>query len=152
MQQIIRKDETMSAEQDIATIREAFDQFINKRNVANAEKYLTPDYVGHFTGAPPIKGVDAFKQYLGMWYAGMSDMHVDIEDVIADGERVALRLTYHAKHTGNLNGIPATGKSTTVSSINIFRMQNGKAVEQWANNDDLGMLQQLGVIPMMQSA
>jgi len=137
----------MSTEQNKQNVRRAFDEFINKKNLAAAAEYLAPDYVGHFTGAPPVKGIAAFQQYLTMWHTAIPDSTATVEEVFADGDRVAARVTFRGTHTGPLMNIPPTGKSVTVSSINVFRYANGKAVEQWANNDDLGMMQQLGVIP-----
>jgi steroid delta-isomerase-like uncharacterized protein len=137
----------MSTEQNKQVVRRAFDEFINKKNLAAAAEYLAPDYVGHFTGAPPVQGIAAFQQYLTMWNTAMPDSRVTIEDVVAEGDSLAVRVTYRGTHTGPLMNIPPTGKSVTISGINVFRFADGKAAEQWANVDDLGMLQQLGVIP-----
>ena len=137
----------MLTEQNKQDVRRAFDEFINKKNLAVAADYITPDYVGHFTGAPPVQGIAAFQQYLTMWNTALPDSRVTIEDVIAEGDRVAVRVTYRGTHTGPLMNIPPTGKPVTISGINVFRFVDGKAAEQWANVDDLGMLQQIGVIP-----
>jgi predicted ester cyclase len=72
---------------------------------------------------------------------------VTIEDIVAEGDKVALRTTFRGTHTGELNGIPPTGRQVEVTALNIFRMVNSKAVEQRVVNDDLGMLQQLGLAP-----
>ena len=75
------------------------------------------------------------------------DFHSTIEDVIAEGDKVVTRQTFRGTHTGDLMGIPPTGKQVTMSGIVISHFANGKCVELWANNDDLGLLQQLGVVP-----
>ena len=70
-----------------------------------------------------------------------------IEDIIAEGDRVAVRLTAHAVHKGQFMGISATGKAYTISEIHIFRIADGKVVEHWREADLLGMMHQLGVMP-----
>ena len=137
----------MSTDQNKQNVRRAFDEFINKKNLAAAEEYIAANYVGHFTGAPPVQGIAAFQQYLRMWNTAMPDSTVTVEDMVAEGDKLAVRVTYRGTHTGPLMNIPPTGKSVTISGINVFRFVDGKAVEQWANVDDLGMLQQMGIIP-----
>jgi steroid delta-isomerase-like uncharacterized protein len=141
----------MSLEENKAQARRAFDEFINKKNLAVAGEYIAPNYVGHFTNAPLVQGVAGFQQYLSAWNNAIPDSRVTIDDVVAEGDKVVMRVTYRGTHTGPLQNIPPTGKSITVSAINVFRMVNGLAVEQWAVIDDLGMLQQLGLIPMPQA-
>jgi len=138
----------MSPEQNKEQVRRAFDEFINKKNLTAVSEYVAPNFVGHFTGgAPPVQGVEGFKQYLSMWNTAIPDSRVTVDDIIAEADTVALRVTFRGTHTGPLMNIPPTGKSITVSGINLFRIVDGKAVEQWANTDDLGMMQQLGLIP-----
>jgi predicted ester cyclase len=141
----------MSPEENKAQTRRAFDEFINKKNLAVAGEYIAPNYVGHFTNAPLVQGVAGFQQYLSMWNGAIPDSLVTIDDAVAEGDKVVVRVTYRGTHTGPLQNIPPTGKSITVSGINIFRMVNGLAVEQWALIDDLGMMQQLGLIPAQQA-
>ena len=138
----------MSPEENKAQARRAFDEFINQKNLANAGKYIAPNYVGHFSNAPLVQGVEAFQQYLAVWNGAVPDSVVTIDDAVAEGDKVVLRVTYRGTHTGPLMNIPPTGKSFTISAINIFRMADNLAVEQWAIVDDLGMMQQLGLIPM----
>jgi predicted ester cyclase len=75
------------------------------------------------------------------------DLHHTIEDMIAEGDRVVTRLTAEGSNTGQFYGMPATGKPVRVSEIAIFRIADGKIVEQWPQSDALGMMQQLGMIP-----
>jgi steroid delta-isomerase-like uncharacterized protein len=141
----------MSPEENKAQARRAFDEFINKKNLAVAGEYVAPNYVGHFSNAPLVQGVAGFQQYLSAWNSAVPDSQVTIDDVVAEGDKVVMRVTYRGMHTGPLQNIPPTGKSITVSAINIFRLVDGLAVEQWAVIDDLGMLQQLGLIPAPQA-
>ena len=70
-----------------------------------------------------------------------------IEDMIVEGDKVVSRITYRATHTGDLMGIPPTGKSVTVSLMTIDQFADGKIVESWRLFDQMAMMQQLGVIP-----
>lgn len=75
-----------------------------------------------------------------------------IEDMLVDGDKVAVRTTFRGTHTGDFFGIPPTGKSVTVSGTHILRIADGKIAEHWGNNDDLGLMRQLGVIPAPEQA
>jgi steroid delta-isomerase-like uncharacterized protein len=75
------------------------------------------------------------------------DVHITIEDQVAEGDRVVTRWTARGTHTGAFQGIPPTGKRGSMTGIDINRFADGKVVECWTNADDLGLLQQLGVIP-----
>ncbi len=75
------------------------------------------------------------------------DLHLTIEDEIAEGDKVVTRVTARGTHQGSFMGIRPTGKRAVVTGIVIDRFANGKTVEAWNNLDDLGLLQQLGVIP-----
>jgi predicted ester cyclase len=82
-----------------------------------------------------------------MFRAAFPDGSMTIEDMIAEGEKVVTRKTYRGTHQGELLSIPPTGRHVSVGLIDIMRIVDGKVVEHWNVGDDLGMLQQLGVIP-----
>jgi predicted ester cyclase len=138
----------MSTEENKKKVRAAFEEFINEGNLTNADEYIATEYTGYFTGGfPPIQGIEAFQQFLSQWISAFSDLKVTVEDIIAEGDKVALRTIFRGTHTGELNGIPPTGRRVEITALNIFHMVNDKAVEQRAVSDDLGMLQQLGLVP-----
>jgi predicted ester cyclase len=141
----------MSSESNKDRVRRAFEEFVHKGDLSNVAEYIAPDYGGHFAGLPPVSGVEGFKQFLTMQNAGFSDRQITFEDVIAEGDKVVARLTFRGTHTGELMGIPPTGKKVEYSAMNIFRIVGGKAVQQWAVLDNLTMMQQLGVIPAPQA-
>lgn len=87
------------------------------------------------------------KQTVTRMAAGLSDVRFDIEDMIAEGDRVAVRLTAHAVHRGDFMGIPAAGKHYTIPEIHIFRLADGQIVEHWHVADILSMMRQLGAAP-----
>jgi predicted ester cyclase len=111
-------------------VRRAFEEFVHKGDLTNVSEYIAPDYVGHFAGLPPVSGVEGFRQFLTMQNAAFSDRQVTFEDVMAEGDKVAARLTFRGAHTGELMGLPPTGKKVEYSAMNIFRIVDGKAVEQ----------------------
>jgi steroid delta-isomerase-like uncharacterized protein len=81
------------------------------------------------------------------FFAAFPGLHISIEDVIAQGDKVAVRITWQGTHQGEFMGIPPTGKPVTVTGINLYRVANGKIVEEWWQEDILGLMQQLGVLP-----
>jgi steroid delta-isomerase-like uncharacterized protein len=105
------------------------------------------DYTMHCPGMPDVQGTEAFKGFVTMYRAAFPDIHFTIEDMVAEGDKVAWRATTRGTHRGDLMGIPPTGKPIEVSSIIVSRFDNGKWAEDWVLIDMLGMLQQLGVIP-----
>jgi steroid delta-isomerase-like uncharacterized protein len=136
----------MSTEDNKALARRVFEETLNQRNLAIVDELNTPDFVYH-TDATTIQGREPFKQYLSMLLTAFPDLHLSIDDVIGEGDRVVVRCTLRGTHQGELMGIAPTGKQVAVTGISIMFIANGKLVEEWANTDTLGMMQQLGVIP-----
>ncbi len=138
----------MLPEADVkARTRQAFQQLIDRGDPSSIDEFFTPDFVGHYSGFPPVYGRDGFREFLSIYTTGLSDRRNDIEDMLVDGDQVGVRLTSHGRNTGQMFGMPPTGRTVAVKSLMIFRMAGDKAAEQWVSNDDLGMMQQLGVIP-----
>ena len=103
------------------------------------------------TDPPPIPGLkpglEGIKQAFSLFTTAHPDgIHV-IHDLIAEGDRVVARVTGSGTHTGELMGIPPTGKRLEMTGIVIYRIEGGKIVERWAQHNVLGLMQQLGVIP-----
>ena len=96
-----------------------------------------------------VHGPEAFKQVLMGVHAGLPDVEVLSENEIAEGDQVAVRWTMHGTHTGELLGIPPTSQLVTLTGITIYRLTDGKIVEERGEEDALGFMQQLGVIPSM---
>jgi predicted ester cyclase len=116
-----------------------------KRNLGAIDDYIAGSYVQHGKHAPPGReGVKAF--FTALWGA-FSEPVYEIGDVLADGDRVCWRWEMRARHTGAFQNIPATGKSITVSGISIVRIEDGKFVEHWGEQDMLGLMQQLRDTP-----
>ena len=103
---------------------------------------LSPNALIH-DGGIETRGLDGFYDFFDRMKSSFSEMHVTIEDSIAEADRLCLRWLFTAKHTGNGIGIAATGKSVRVTGISILRVANGNLVEGWQNWDMLGLLQQV---------
>src|SRR6266498_726933 len=118
-----------------------------KRNVNIIDELHAPDYVGHYSGIPaPIRGREALEQLFAAYLAAF-DIRVTPEFLIAEGDLVVVHDTNRTKHIGTFQGIPATGKEATITSTDIYRIVNGKIVEQWTEGNLLGLMQQLGLLP-----
>ncbi len=135
----------MSTEENKALARRAYDA-VNQGNWAAVYELFSPDFVLH-NASMTIQGLEAYKQFVSMYLAAFPDAQSAIEDLIAEGDKVVTRQSFRGTHQGDLMGIPPTGKQVSATGIVITRIANGKVVEQWANYDDLGLLQQLGVVP-----
>jgi steroid delta-isomerase-like uncharacterized protein len=120
--------------------------------VQAVDKLMAEEYVRHDPNTPEIRGRDAQKQLVTMLLTAFDGMHLTVEDVFAQGDKVAGRLTWRATHNGELFGVPPTGKKVMVSMLEIYRLSGGKIAEQWVVMDALGLMQQLGAIPMPEGA
>jgi steroid delta-isomerase-like uncharacterized protein len=135
----------MSTEANKAIVRRYLEEVWNEGRRDLFEEFITDDVVHHpDLGAPGLKPIKAFYD---MAMNGLADYHMAIEEEIAEGDKVVLRWKWTAKHVGDLMGIPATSKEVGQTGITIFRLADGKIVWIWQEDDSLGLLQQLGVVP-----
>src|SRR5579863_1066568 len=139
----------MSTEQNKALVRRFYDEVFNKKNLAAIDDFLAPHIIEHSLPPGLPGGIEGSRQFIGMYLTAFPDLHVTAEDMIAEGDKVASRLTMRGTHRGEFMGIPPKGKQVTITGIQIPRVASGKIAENWINLDALGMLQQLGVIPTM---
>ena len=137
----------MANEQNKANASRIPMEVFNQGKLAVIDEVMTSDFIEHAAppGFPP--GPAGLKTFVTALRAAFPDFTYKSDDVIAEGDKVVIRLTAHGTMKGAFMGMPATGKSATWSEIHIARMANGKVAEHWAEIDRLGMLQQLGVIP-----
>ena len=138
----------MSTEQNKMLARHLFEETWNSKNLAVLDEMVAPNFVFH-NSVQTFYGPEGFKQFAATYHTAFPEAHFSIEDVIAEGDTVVLRWTARGTHSGELLGIPPSGKQVTVSGMTITLISNGKSVESWGEFDALGMLQQIGVIPQM---
>ena len=136
----------MTTENNKSIVLRLFEE-VMKGNLAIADELIAEDYAQHSVFGIP-NGREGFKQFFMAFAAAVPDAQFVIEDVIVEGDKVVTRLTVNGTQTGALQGIPPTGKKFSMKGIDIFRVVDGKVVEHWDAVDQLGMLQQLGVIAM----
>jgi steroid delta-isomerase-like uncharacterized protein len=106
------------------------------------------DYVAHIPGsAEPFRGKEGFREFVTTYLTGFPDGTITVDDQIAEGDIVATRWTGRGTNTGELMGMPATGRQITVDGITYSRIVDGKAREAWITWDTLAMMQQLGAVP-----
>lgn len=139
----------MDTEKNKTLARRFFAEVANAGRLDRAAELMAPDYRHHDPGLPPElqESRDAYVSHFPMYTAAFPDMGIVVDDVVAEGDRVAIRWTLTGTHNGELMGIPPSGKKVTCPAITIQRIADGKIVEGWTNFDALGMLQQIGAIP-----
>jgi predicted ester cyclase len=137
----------MSTEDNKAIVRRFFAEY-DRGNLDGAAELLTTDFVNHQSDNTLQNRVE-FKQLGSAFIMAFPNLQETIEDQVAEGDKVATRLTFSGTQSGELMGIPPTGKRVTFTSLTIDRLVDGKIAERWHLFDTLGMMQQLGVIPPM---
>jgi steroid delta-isomerase-like uncharacterized protein len=143
----------MSAESNKALSRRLLEEAFNAGNVDVVDELVSPDFVNHDAALPEAMiGPDAAKGSITAYRAAFPDLRLTIEEQIAADTGVATRWSAKGTHQGELMGIPATGKQATVTGITIDRIVDDRIAESWTNWDTLGLLQQLGVVPVLATA
>jgi len=133
---------------DLCERRRLFDEeIVNGHDLEAIPKWFAPDFVDHVEvpGMPP--GVDGVRARHQMLFTAMPDIHIMVEDVIAEGDTTAARFLITGRDTGGFMRMPATNRQVRVTGMDFMRFRDGKIVEHWGEMDMLGLLQQLGVIP-----
>ena len=137
----------MSAQDNKALVRRFVDEVQSGGNISLIDEICSPEFVNH--SAPPGVPADCegIKIVTAMFRGAFPDSYFTVEDMIAEGDKVATRKTFHGTHEGEFMGIPPSGRSVSMDLIDVVRIDDGRVVEHWAVGDSLGLMQQLGVIP-----
>ena len=148
----------MSTEQNKLLVRRLFERLAaNKDDLSAFDEVFAPSIRVTFSGAERAMDRESLKQLRQAINTAWPDRQDNLDDLIGQGDKVVVRWTTTGTHTGDLIGptigrIPATGKPTRMTGIDIFRLADGKIVEYWNETDRLGMLQQLGLLPTPEPA
>ena len=138
----------MSTEQNKALFRRFVDEVFNHGNMSLVDELVAPDFVEHEELPPGIpQDREGAKQLTTMLRSAFPDFKATIHDIIAEGDKVAVRMTWSGTQQGEFMGIPPTGKSVSIGVFDIVRVAGGKLVDHWGQMDNMGMMQQLGVVP-----
>jgi steroid delta-isomerase-like uncharacterized protein len=124
-----------------------YETYGKQHDVEGCRPLFAADAVIHSATAPVPMNFEVYAQVGRAFLAGFADLTVDILDQFEAGDKVATRLAWSGTHTGDLNGIPPTGRTFRSEAIVIDRVVNGQIKERWDVSDMLSMMQQLGVIP-----
>ncbi|HMB94147.1 MAG TPA: ester cyclase [Rhodothermales bacterium] len=129
-------------------LRRLFEEGWNLGHMDVVNAILAPDFVGHFLPPGVPAGPEGFCLYIAGFRTAFPDLHMQIDDMIAEGDTVAIRITFRGTHTGPLMHIPPTNNEVTLGAMIIARFdENGHYVEGWGEHDKLSLMQQLDVIP-----
>ena len=138
----------MSTERNKAIVRRYLAIVVGKGDWAAAAELIAPDFVFSSPYTPePVRGLKPFKQMIGMLRASFPDMHIEEREVIAEGDLVATRWIGRGTHTGApFGGLPTSGRQWEMTGMSMYRVRQERIVEGWLNDDQLGMLRQLGAL------
>ena len=136
----------MSLESNKQLCRDYFTAFL-KRDAAWMDKHIAPDFVRHDPGLPfEVRGPLGVLQLHDALLPAFPDMKLPLQDFVAEGEKVLVRLRVQATHTGAFGDMAATGRKIDIGVLDLFQIRDGVLIEHWALLDNLGMLKQLGAI------
>jgi steroid delta-isomerase-like uncharacterized protein len=140
-------EEAVSAEDNKVLVRRFVDEVQSGGNIDLIDEICSPEFVNH--SAPPGVPADreGIKIVTAMFRGAFPDSYFTVEDMVAEGDRVATRKTFHGTHEDEFMGMPPSGRAVSMGLIDIVRVSDGRVVEHWAMGDSLGLMQQLGVIP-----
>ena len=141
-------DETVVVDR-VAVARAYVDEVFNGRDAERGRNFFTPDVAWHGGALGTLNGIDNVVPVLGGFIGALTDIHSEVQDVIASDDLVALRLVVDATHSGNLLGVPATGGHVRWDAVDIYRITDeGRISEQWAFEDLAAILSQTGAISL----
>jgi len=138
----------MSAEENKEIVCCFFELGPSSGNLDEAKKLLAPDFVLHVP-LPAASGIQGISDVVVACRTAFEHLNVTVEDMVAEGDRVAARFTARGIHKGAFMGLPPTGKSITMTGMEIFRIENGRIAELWGEANLLGLMQQLGIAPAL---
>jgi steroid delta-isomerase-like uncharacterized protein len=144
---VVERRRRMYAEENKAIFRRYVEEVGNEGKLELVDE-IFDRYLAHQPdGSVLERGPEDVKRFMGEFHEAFPDFHTEIEDQIAEDDKVVTRWTMRGTHRGQFRGIVPTGNALEITGIGIFRFSEGKVVESWDNFDQLGMMQQLGAIP-----
>jgi steroid delta-isomerase-like uncharacterized protein len=142
-----RRKLTMSKEQNLAALGK-FAEAVNTRNFDLFREAVAAENVDHDPAPDQGPGPEGYRTFFSAMTRAFPDMKVGLETMVADEDSIAFAYTLTGTQQGSLMGIPPTGKKVSIRGVQISKFKNGKMVERWGSSDELGMLQQLGVLTL----
>ena len=128
-------------------VRHVSEGLYGQGDLSLVDRYFSEDFVNHDPDPGFAGDREGTRQSVGAIHAALSDVEATATHLVAEGDFVAVRWRVTGRHTGAYGTIPATGRKIDVNGIGIYRLSDGKIVEEWHRSDDLSLMQQLGVMP-----
>jgi predicted ester cyclase len=142
----------MSTEENKAKVSRLIEEFVGKGNLAVADEIFATNFVNHSPAAGTTPDRQGIKEYITKLHTAFPDYHNDIEDMIAEGDRVAVRVMCRGTHRGEFMGISPTGRQGKVAAISILRFAGDRVMDRWNVTDNLGLMQQIGAVSAQDQA
>jgi predicted ester cyclase len=137
----------MSTEENKAIVRRFYEEIMNHGNVEILDEVIAPDFEDHGEALfGSFKGREILKQGIVATHGILPDLHVSLEDMVAEGDYVGVRGTMRCTHQGEWLSVAGTGNELTWKGIAMFRLAGGQIVQRWFNSDGLTIVQQLGLV------
>ncbi len=139
----------MPTQENENVVRGFYEAVFNKADAAAVKEWVAPDFVDHnpFPGQAPDR--EGLSRFVTLFHAPLPDLRVELEEVIAKDDKVAVRWTARSTHRGGFLGVPATGRGVMLAGMDIIRVANGKVAEHWGYQDQLGAIREIGVLPAL---
>jgi len=140
--------QTPTEKANIIIVRKFFGVGPSKGDLAAADALLHPEFSLHTPLPTPGPGIEAMNNVITTCRAAFHGLQVTIDDIMADGDMVTARFTARGVHKGEFMGLPPTGKVIAMTGIEIFRIKDGRIAELWGEANLMGLMQQLGILPV----
>jgi steroid delta-isomerase-like uncharacterized protein len=137
----------VSTDQNKAVVRRVLDEVWNQGKLALIDELFASDYRRHGVPSGTPAGPAGERQHRATFRAAFPDLVITAEDMIAEGDRVAVRYTWRGTYEGTWPDVPGAGQAVTMSGIAIHRVADGRVTDLWVVGDELGLLRQLGALP-----
>jgi len=137
----------MSGEANTVIVRRMFEEIFNQGKLALVETWVATTFLNHAAPVHILRGLESLKEHVILLRIAFPDLHFTVEELIADEERVAVRVTFRDTHRGVFRGFPPTNKTFVRAQMHIVRFVKGKAVEHWTVRNELSLMQQIGILP-----
>ena len=138
----------MSLDKNKELVREMVEVLFNQGDVGGGDEFLSPDFIENEELPPGVPtGREGVKLLTGMLHTAFPDFEATIEDLIAEDDKVVIRMTWTGTHEGEFMGIPPTGHRVYLGVFDIVRIADGMIVEHWGLMDNMALMQQIGVMP-----
>ncbi|HET9149114.1 MAG TPA: ester cyclase [Alphaproteobacteria bacterium] len=136
----------MSKEENIAAVKRWGAEVANQGKFDVLDDILAPNFVDHDPAPDQGPGIEGLKGFFRAFRAAFPDLSTEVEELVASDNEIAMRYTVRGTHQGSFMGVPPTGKRFEAAALQIAKFKDGKCVERWGSTDELGILEQLGIV------